>query len=272
MNLHYRHDTLYGRPNGREPVAHPTPLALDRKTPSPKSAFKRAKASEASYAKTLRRVARHVADIVREFADGTIEAAALAQAALERYSRALDPWAQAVATRMVAEVAQRDEVAWKRASADIGRALRQEIQTAPTGVAMREALQRQVHYITSLPIDAANRVHEETMKGISEGKRADEIAKVIMETGSVTRSRADLIAITEVARTSATLTEVRAKSIGSSHYRWHTVHDSDVRKDHRKLDGQIFAWEYPPVADEKTGARANPGCIYRCRCWAEPIL
>ena len=273
---YFEPNTLYGRSNGRDPSFKPRfvcqPIALDKKAPSPKSIFKRAKKLENNYAARLRRIARHIGDIVREFSQGTLEASVAITAAMERYSRLLEPWAEAVGARMIAEVTARDDTNWKQVSGQIGRALHREIQQAPTGIAMREALARQIDLITSIPRDAAERVHHETIKGISEGKRAGEIAKVIMETAGVSRSRADLIAVTEVARTSANLTEARAKYVGSTHYRWETAGDGDVRSDHKKLKGTIQEWASPPIADSRTGARAHPGCIYRCRCYAEPII
>lgn len=192
------------------------------------------------------------------------------QAVMARYAATLTPWAEAVSRRMVTEIAARDERAWVRVSQQMGQALKREIATAPTGEAMRTAMASQVKLITSLPTEAAQRVHDLVIAGISEGRRADAIAEEIARTGEVTKSRATLIARTEVSRTATELTKARAEHIGSTHFIWRTAGDSDVRPSHKKLNGQTFRWDEPPECDP--GHHALPGCIWNCRCFAEPIL
>ena len=173
---------------------------------------------------------------------------------------------------MITEVAARDKDAWRDVSARIGRALHKEIETAPTGKVLRESLARQVDLITSLPREAGERVHKMTVEGMAEGRRTDEIIASIMETGSVSRSRAELIATTEVSRTASELTQARAEHVGCTHYKWHAVLDKSTRHLHRQHNGKIFSWSEPPVIDERTGHKGHPGTIYRCRCWSEPLL
>lgn len=191
---------------------------------------------------------------------------------LRRYAEALEPWARATAQNMLNEVNQADYKAWVSLSNKVSSSLRDEVLNAPIGDVMRQLLDEQVTLIKSLPLEAAKRVHELTIKGLEDSTRAKEIAREIYRTGEVTQSRAMLIARTEVARTASKLTEARSKYVGATHYIWRTSHDSDVRSDHRMLDGKVFAWSDPPVADQHSGARAHPGQIYNCRCWPEIIL
>lgn len=191
--------------------------------------------------------------------------------ALRRYAQELWPWAVATSRRMLADVMRRDDRAWARISANMGRALRQEIQTAPTGELMQAMLHEQASLITSLPIDAAHRVHEWTVRGIEEAARPAKIAEEIYRTSEVTKSRANLIARTEVARTASKLVEARARHVGSEGYIWRTAGDADVRPEHKKLDGKYFRWDDPPVAGSN-GERAHAGQIYNCRCVPEPVV
>jgi len=148
-------------------------------------------------------------------------------------------------------------------------------------------MNEQVELITSLPLDAAQRVHELAVGSLYTGARAKEISTEILKTGDVTRARANLIARTEVGRAATTLTKVRAQHVGSEGYIWVSSHDGDVRPasgtknfakyntlamgSHRALDGTFHRWDDPPVASPK-GERAHAGCIYNCRCWARPVL
>lgn len=191
---------------------------------------------------------------------------------LSAYADALMPWATATAKRMVEDVNQRDLAGWKTASSELSKGLQREIQSADVGETMRRLMAEQVTLIRSIPIEAAQRVHELTIEGLEDSSRAKEVAAEIMRSGEVTKSRAVLIARTETARTAETLTQARAQAIGSTHYIWHTSEDSTVRPDHKILDGKVFAWNDPPVADRHSGARANPGRIFNCRCFSEPII
>ena len=234
------------------------------------SLFKRAKKLEKNYATRLRQIARHVGHIATGFDIESTNGSTLLQAALRRYADALEPWAKAVGQRMVTEVAAADRESWRKTSATIGRLLHKEIQTAPTGRAMQDALTRQVDLITSLPRDAADRVHKLTTEGMAQGRRTAAIAAEIARTGEVTRSRADLIARTEVSRTATELTKARAAHVGSTHFIWRAHHDDSTRPTHRALDGQAFRWDEPPECDP--GHHALPGGIWNCRCFPEPVL
>jgi SPP1 gp7 family putative phage head morphogenesis protein len=157
-----------------------------------------------------------------------------------------------------------------QAAKRIGSGIAQEIATAPTGEALRVAMAEQVRLITSLPLEAGQRVHKLAIEGLSTGRRASEVAKDILATGEVTKSRANLIARTETGRASAEFSKARAQSVGSTHFIWHTAGDRDVRPSHAKLNGQVFRWDQPPECDP--GHHALPGAIFNCRCYPEPVL
>lgn len=188
---------------------------------------------------------------------------------MRRYAEAIAPWAVTTAQRMVEDVNGRDLANWRALTAEMSSELRREILTAPTGEAMRELLDQQVTLIKSIPLEAAQRVHELTINGIEDSTRAREIAAEIMRSGQVAESRAMLIARTEVARTSSTLTQARAQSVGSDGYVWRTSRDGDVRTSHKKMNGKFVRWDDPPTLDNLTG---HAGCLPNCRCYPEPVI
>lgn len=234
--------------------------------------WKRVRDTERGFARQLRSVADQVGHLVRGLApDGKVDDPYVLQQALRAYAVTLAPWARAVATRMQADVMRRDEDAWRKSAATVGRELRRELREAPTGMLVRQYLGEQVGLITSLPLEAAQRVHELTLEGIVQAGRAQELSDMIMGSGHVTRSRANLIARTEVARTASLVTQSRAEYVGSPGYIWRTVGDADVRDLHRKLNGKFFRWTEPPISGSN-GVRAHAGQIYNCRCYPEVVL
>ena len=75
-----------------------------------RAAFAKVRRAENDYGRRLRQVAKHIEDLVRAFAGAEMDLAHLEQL-LHRYSALIEPWARAVASRFVAEVARRDEQA-----------------------------------------------------------------------------------------------------------------------------------------------------------------
>lgn len=59
---------------------------------------------------------------------------------------------------------------------------------------------------------------------------------------------------------------------GNDKYKWVTKGDSQVRPDHKTLDGTIQYWSTPPVTNKKTGDKNAPGEDWGCRCIAQLIF
>lgn len=171
---------------------------------------------------------------------------------------------------MVADVNARTGRIWRKQSEDLGKALRQELTTAPTGVAAKELMDDQVHLITSLPTEAAKRVHQLVQMSQLDSTRAESIAQEILRTSDVTEARARLIARTEVARASSVLVQARAEYAGSEGYIWRTSKDARVRDSHAEMEGKYVRWNTPPLLSD--GTRTHAGQIYNCRCFAEPVF
>ncbi len=232
--------------------------------------YLKSRKAEAAYARQLRQVAKQVGSIVKGFVTPKeIADSVQLQNALSKYSEMIRPWAKSVATRMVADVARRDASMWEDLGADIGKQLRGEIETTPTGELFRKSINEQVDLITSLPREAAQRVHKVIIEGISTGARASTIAQEVLKTGKVTESRAMLIARTETSRIATELTAARAKNAGCTHFTWKTASDMDVRPSHKALNNKIFAFADLPIVD---GEPLLPGGTFNCRCFAMPIL
>lgn len=233
--------------------------------------FANAQRLEAEYLRALRQLTRQVDHIVKGMApQGVVKDSQELQKVLRKYAETIEPWAKSVAEKMLTRIAKKDEQSWMRLGKSMGKSMREELNNAPTGNVLRSFLNDQVKLITSLPIEAADRVHKLTLEGLVEGTRAKEIAAEILKTGKVTESRAKLIARTEVARTAAGLTMARAQHVGSTHYVWRTSGDADVRDSHKKMNGAVVPWDTAPILSD--GTRTHAGMIYNCRCYPEPIL
>ena len=234
--------------------------------------FRHSKATELQLTTRLREIAVNVGHVIRRLYDGTLSSVYALNTTLQHYANLITPWASAVMQTMHKEIAARNSRDWEKASKQMGVEMRRTIASAPVGGTLRELLEYQVGLIRSIPLDAARKVHDMTVEGLSSGVRAEDLVTKILDLApNITVARARLIARTESARTAALLTEVRAQHIGSTHYTWMAVMDGTTRPSHRELHGHTFRWDSPPVSDPPNH-RSNPGCIWNCRCVAVPLI
>jgi SPP1 gp7 family putative phage head morphogenesis protein len=233
--------------------------------------FLKSRKAEIEYARKLRSIAKQVGHIVQGFAPkGVVLNQEALLSSLRKYAEMITPWAKTVAKTMLEDIARRDESMWSQMGEDIGRNLKAEIMVTPTGTLMAEALNEQVRLITSLPLEAAERVHGLVLMGMTDSTRAKQVAEDILATGQVTKGRANLIARTEVSRAATELTKARATQAGVTHYIWRTSGDSDVRTSHKHMNGKVVAFAEPPEVEP--GKFYHAGSFPNCRCYIEPII
>ncbi len=233
--------------------------------------FATAQRLEVEYARSLRYLTRQIDHIVKTMAPGgSLKNHIELERVLTQYAQTITPWAKSIAEKMIYRVAKKDEQAWARLGDEIGRNIRKEIANAPTGEAYRQFMNTQVELIKSLPLEAAKRVQELATGTLYESARAPEIARQVLRTGKISENKALEIARTEIARSSATLTMVRAQFVGVTHYVWRTSNDPDVRPSHKAMNGKIIAYDEPPEVDP--GKHYHAGMFVNCRCYGSPIM
>lgn len=258
-----------------------------RATQQERFIFQQVRRAEMEYARKLRKLAQTVIHTATEMLHEAATDEIFIQFAhmMDGYSNVIRPWAETVARKMLHDVSLRDMKAWRERSKAISWGLEDLVRNAPIGLLMQQRLDDQIGLITSIPRDIAKDVHQMAITTLYSGQRYAGIADMIMKKADTTLGRANLIARTEVARTTTEITRARSEYVGADSYIWRTVHDADVRPalnlspraranfigSHRALDGKVFKWSEPPVSGQ-SGERAHPGQIYNCRCIPEIII
>ena len=233
---------------------------------------RRNRQAEIRYRTSLRRIARAVGDIVNGRYDGSNDSITEIIEALERYSEIITPWATKVAENFTADIVRKNDEQWRKHSKTISRELRNLVNSAPPGQVMKSIDAEQVKYIKSLPPEAADRVYDiqnRAIEAVVTGGIAEHFAKEIAASGDIAKSRADLIARTELGRATGALDQARALSIGSNGYIWRTAEDGDVRHSHQEMEGKFVEWGKPPTLDGMTG---HAGELPNCRCYKEIVF
>jgi SPP1 gp7 family putative phage head morphogenesis protein len=190
--------------------------------------------------------------------------------------------ANTLAWRMVHWTSARNAKTWREAaersqqSRKLYRLLQREM-AGPTGSRVSRLVRENASLIRSLPLDVAERLNGEVLRAAQAGARPGTIAKMAKQRfPQLLRSRVQLIARTETAKTSTALTEARCLDLNLEWYEWLTSKDVRVRPSHLKMDGVLVNWSDPPspetLVGEKSVGHYNSGSIWNCRCTQAPLL
>ena len=140
----------------------------------------------------------------------------------------------------------------------------------------RELLERwfreNMGMISSIPQDLVQQIRDTLWEDITQNAATDQMVKHIQHTCQVSKNRAKFIARDQVGKLQAQLTRQQQTDAGVREYIWSSKRDSKVRHQHRKLNGNKFSWDSPPLSDPRTGRHCHPGEDYGCRCVALPVF
>ena len=248
--------------------------------PKKDSPFKKSTNIMSSYERALRGLASQIGKFIKGYlADDPLnpDTSNSLNQALKTYSDIIGPWALNLVSGIIGQVDNQDKFAWRQHSKNMSIALRKELDQTDTGDIIKQLLQQNVLLIKSIPVQAAQRVNKLVQENMMQSRRASDIAEEIMQTEYVTKSRATLIARTEISKASGALTQARALGIGSEGYIWRTAGDAIVRKSHRAMNGKFVRWDSPPPINEGTDKAPriinhHAGDIWNCRCYMEPEI
>ena len=134
-------------------------------------------------------------------------------------------------------------------------------------------------YTTNMDLNIKNwtddevvRLREMIQKNALSGYNRIELQESIAAEYGVTMNKAHFLARNETSLFTAAVRDSRYQAAGVTKYKWSSSHDTRVRDLHSELNGQIFSYSSPPIIDERTGQRGNPGETYNCRCSCIPII
>jgi SPP1 gp7 family putative phage head morphogenesis protein len=115
-------------------------------------------------------------------------------------------------------------------------------------------------------------MRDDIIENAHAGYRSTQLHALLFRRYGVALNHAKFLARNETSIYLSKYRQARFEEAGINRYLWQTAHDIRVRLDHQRLDGLEFSWDNPPIVDSRTGARANPGEYFQCRCVARPII
>lgn len=117
-----------------------------------------------------------------------------------------------------------------------------------------------------------SKMRNELQQIILDGKSTKFIAEYIQKRYDINKRKALFLARNESALATTSYLIAKYQSEGINIYKWSSSHDERVRELHRKLDGQVFTFDNPPIIDDRTQQRGHPAQTYNCRCVMIPQI
>ena len=136
---------------------------------------------------------------------------------------------------------------------------------------MKRTRDKNIKLVEDAGRDYAAQVREVFDDPENYGLTSNELKERLLERGSVSESRAELIARDQTTKYNAALTRDRHEKAGITRYRWSGSLDERERPAHRELEGKTFDYDDPPVTND-AGETNNPGEDICCRCIAIGII
>lgn len=222
-------------------------------------------------AKSVHDQVKRLIDDIGEKVDGLIDEANLAKGADHAITEITKGWKEtAKGLEVMPNLGLAGQAALEKA---IVRTRNIPIKSPGTKVGMVDALDESTKlYVKIWAKESLTRLRDQVDENAMQGYRAAGLAEKIRSEYGVSKSRSELIARTETSNFMAAHAAARAADAGLKRYVWTAVRDARTRKLHKDHDGKIYRYDTPPIIDELTGIRGNPGEIWRCRCVARAVI
>lgn len=127
------------------------------------------------------------------------------------------------------------------------------------------------YYIKKWASDRIPLMRKKVQQAILDGYREDQVQEMLEKEYNVGKKKAKFLAHNETSIMLAALKKSMYTEMGFTEFIWQTILDGRERLLHKQLHGKIFAFDSPPIIDERTGQTGLPGQTYNCRCNLIPI-
>lgn len=122
------------------------------------------------------------------------------------------------------------------------------------------AVERNVALVKGLSDDGQKALRAAVTEAYLNGDSPERLQALIRKRLGFMKSRAELIAVDQMASVSSEVNEIRQRQAGVEEYIWETSRDERVRPRHRHLQGKTYKWGEPTGAEDGL----PPGRPIRC--------
>lgn len=204
-------------------------------------------------------------------------AAGLMQSMSEKWQSIFNSESETIAKRMTTGAVGASNMQLGRSMKELGEALTLSIGPQ-LKLQIDAATQEAAALIKRVPAEYIPNIQGDVMRSITSGNGLQDLIPALQERDVKVKNWAQNVARDQTRKAYSTINRVRMEEAGLDEYEWvHSGGANQPREYHMHrwpagLNGGIFRWDDPPVADERTGERAHPGVLINCGCIARPVL
>ena len=130
---------------------------------------------------------------------------------------------------------------------------------------------RNLALIQSIPQEIINRYRNAFLNSVNNFDR-EQMYKLAREYKAISLRRARMIARDQTQKAVSDFTQARSQQLGFKYYKWVTSRDERVSKEHKHLEGRIYAYDNPTAIIDKNKNIGHPSQRALCRCHAVSVI
>lgn len=196
---------------------------------------------------------------------------------LDRWQSRFDEAAESIGAKMAQGALSASTRQLGRSMAEIGAPMTLQM-TEATKLQLDAATQESAALIKRVPAQYIPDVQGDVMRSITSGNGLADLVPALEKRDVKVKNWAQNTARDQTRKAYSNINRVRMQEAGLDEYEWvHSGGSNKPRELHMHrfpagLNGGIYRWDDPPVADERDGTRAHPGVLINCGCIARPVL
>jgi SPP1 gp7 family putative phage head morphogenesis protein len=154
-----------------------------------------------------------------------------------------------------------------------GMSLKTSLITPQLRTVYKSVVAENVSLIKTIAQEYLRNVEGSVMRSITTGRGLQDLVPALETYEGYTHRKAKNVALDQTRKTYNAINRDRMTGIGVKRFMWiHSGGGAEPRPLHVAYNGQTFAFNDPPVIDEKTGERGIPGQAINCKCTMAPVF
>lgn len=204
-------------------------------------------------------------------------AASLMQSLLDKWTPLFEIESESISKRMAAGALGASNMQLGRSMRELGEGM--TLKVGPQlQLQIDAATQEAAALIKRVPAQTIPTIQGDVMRSITTGNGLQDLIPALEAQQVKVKNWAQNVARDQTRKAYSNINRVRMQEAGLDEYEWvHSGGANQPREHHMHrwpagLNGGIFSWSDPPIADERSGIRAHPGVLPYCGCIARPVL